>query len=331
MIETEIWDSSLQLPLFFCRAEVGRGHVPRITVSANSYSSAATAHCKKAVCAGVRGGKAFEDDDGMFDKDVAMEDEILLLLETAAVIVGILPEFDEELAATRLAKTGRIPLDEIADRSGHNTAAAATASSVSSRSFAFRLEFSCCSLEIAAAAISEAAANVLAIIPIACDWRGSSRSCVAAAQRYNWATWEAGWTGALCSLALLDSRPASSALRNQFDSGPASKDIPSGEGLGREAIDVKYPAGSDTKAGGKTIELVLTLFSADGEEIFIADEEESSVESIVEEEFEISSDDNFLSRIESCNVINQRRDSLLCRSDRKQSTNYFPIGVIVER
>ena len=182
----------MPLPFFFLRVEVGRGHVPRTTVSANSYSSAKTAHCKNAVCAGVRSGKAFEDEDGRFDKELAMEDAILLLLAEEAAL-GEPPVFDDEVAATRFAKTGRIPLDEIADRSEHSTAAAATASSVSSRCLALRFLLSSCSLEIAFVAdaailatevdASATAAAAVELRPIADDWLCSSRSCVAAAHR----------------------------------------------------------------------------------------------------------------------------------------------------
>ena len=134
MIETAA-EKSLAMPFFFFKREVGSGHVPLITVSAKSYSSARTAHCKKTVCAIVMGGNAFADDDDKFGNDVVMEDAILFLTKEAES-PGWLTEFDDTDFATRFAKTGRIPLDVIAVRPEHNLAEAATASNVSSRCLA---------------------------------------------------------------------------------------------------------------------------------------------------------------------------------------------------
>ena len=75
---------------------MGRGHVPLMTPSANPNCSATTAHCTNAVCAGVRGGKEFddEDDDDREDKDVAIEAALLLVEEEAEAEEA--PEFEFE-------------------------------------------------------------------------------------------------------------------------------------------------------------------------------------------------------------------------------------------
>ena len=151
------------------------------------------ADCKNAMCTGVRGGKDFEDDNGRFDNDVAIEDATLLLPQEAWMLRE-LPGFNDVVDVTIFPSTGRIPLEEIADRSEHNEAAAATASIVSSRSLAFKFLFSCRSLAITfdegavlltvEVEISMSAVTALSPLQMARDWC-PSRSCDAAAQRYS--------------------------------------------------------------------------------------------------------------------------------------------------